>query len=66
MATTLLLFLLIIFAAGVAGGALGGVKLAGADLGKELAALMGALYGGSLALPAAVVSAAILYLVRFA
>src|SRR5690606_1958342 len=52
--------------AGIAGGALGGVKIAGAHIGNELAAMMGALYGGTVALPAAIVAALILWLVPIA
>lgn len=37
--------------AAAAGGALVGIRLGGADLGKEMAALMGAMYGLSAAVP---------------
>jgi len=49
-------FILVAIVAGGAGGALSGLKLAASDLGVELAAMMGAFYGLSAALPAAVLA----------
>ncbi|HCS70020.1 MAG TPA: hypothetical protein DIW51_08625 [Rhodospirillaceae bacterium] len=43
--TMLLIALVFGIAAALVGGALSGVRLAGADLGNELAAFMGSLYG---------------------
>lgn len=43
--TMLLIALVSGIAAALVGGALSGVRLAGADLGNELAAFMGSLYG---------------------
>lgn len=48
----------------VAAGAASGVKIGAEALGKELAAMMGAFYGPTAVLPAAVLGLAILYFVR--
>jgi uncharacterized membrane protein len=45
---------------GLAGGALSGIKIAGADLGNEMAGMMGGLYGVSTALPAIIIGLIIL------
>ncbi len=49
--------------AGVAGAA-SGLKIGAEALGKELAAMMGALFGPSAALPAVLVGLGILYFIR--
>jgi hypothetical protein len=54
-------FALVMLVSGMAGGALSGVTLAGRDLGAQLAAMMGAFYGITVALPAAVVAALYLF-----
>ena len=48
---TTLLWLVIAFAFAVLGGAIAGMKLAGKDLGNELAAMMGAMFGPTGAVP---------------
>lgn len=48
---TLLIWTVIIFALSAVGGALAAVKLAGKDLGNELAASMGAMFGPTGAVP---------------
>ena len=45
-------------------GALSGLKIGADALGKELAALMGAFFGPTAALPAALVGLGVLYFVR--
>src|SRR5690606_10606650 len=62
--TMLVLFLLVTIAAGMAGGALGGLKLAGADLGNQLAAMMGAFYGTLVSVPAAILATVILHFLQ--
>jgi hypothetical protein len=47
----------------VAGGA-SGMRIGADSLGKELAAMMGALFGPSAALPAVIVGLAVLYVAR--
>ncbi len=47
-----LLWLLLAFVVSLAGGAVAGMRLAGKDLGNELAALMGAMFGPTAVLPA--------------
>jgi hypothetical protein len=57
-----LLWLAIAFVAAMAGGALAGLRLAGKDLGAELAALMGAMFGPTAAVPAVLVGLIVLSL----
>ncbi len=52
------LFLALLF--GLAGGAIGGLKVGGEALGKQLAMLMGAFYGPFAALPGIIVAMIIL------
>jgi hypothetical protein len=60
---TAVLWLLVAFVLSMAGGALAGMKLAGKDLGNELAATMGAMFGPTAVLPAVVVGLIVLSLV---
>jgi len=55
-----LLWLVIAFVAAMAGGALAGLRLAGKDLGAELAALMGAMFGPTAAVPGVLVGLIVL------
>ncbi|MEM9387298.1 MAG: hypothetical protein AAGA68_19725 [Pseudomonadota bacterium] len=48
---TLLLAIVLAFAAGIAGGAIGGVAVGGKHIGNDLAAMMGGFYGPLAALP---------------
>lgn len=48
----------------LAAGAASGMKIGAEALGKELAALMGAFYGPTAVLPAAVIGLAVLYFIR--
>lgn len=48
----------------VVSGALAGIRIGGKDLGRELAAMMGAFYGPVAVLPAAVVGLIILALLQ--
>ena len=48
---TILIWTLIAFLLAAAGGALTGLRLAGKDLGNELAAMMGAMFGPTGAVP---------------
>lgn len=48
---TVLIWTVIIFLLSMAGGAIAAVKLAGKDLGNELAASMGAMFGPTGAVP---------------
>jgi hypothetical protein len=48
----------------LAGGALTGLKIGADALGKELAALMGAFFGPTAVLPAAVVGLGLLYVLH--
>lgn len=48
----------------LAAGATSGIKIGADALGKELAALMGAFYGPTAVLPAALLGLAILYFAR--
>lgn len=50
------LFVIVIILAGVVGGALSGLGIAGKDLGRQLAAMMGVFYGLTAAAPAAMVA----------
>lgn len=47
---------LVAMAAGVAGGAATGVKIGGAAMGNQIAALMGGLFGLSAVVPAALLA----------
>lgn len=53
-------WLLIAIAFSIVGGALGGVVLAGKDLGPRLAAMIGGLYGPAAIIPAATLGLAII------
>ena len=57
------LWLLVAFVVSAAGGALAGVRLAGKDLGNELAAMMGAMFGPTAAVPAVLVGLIVLALI---
>ena len=59
-AATAVLWLLAAFVLSVAGGAVAGVRLAGKDLGNELAAMMGAMFGPTAVLPAVLVGLIVL------
>ena len=48
----------------LAAGAVSGMKIGAEALGKELAAMMGAFYGPTAVLPAAVIGLAVLYFIR--
>jgi hypothetical protein len=61
---TILVWTLVAFVLGAAGGAIGGLRLAGKDLGGKLAALMGAMFGPVAAAPAALVALVLLALLR--
>ena len=53
-------WLLIAIAFSIVGGALGGVVLAGKDLGPRLAAMIGGLYGPAAIIPAATLGLALI------
>jgi len=59
--------LVLSFAAGLVcallGGAALGIKLAGKDIGNEMAGMMGALYGATHAIPAIILGLIILYFI---
>jgi hypothetical protein len=57
---TALFWLLIAMLVAMAGGAIAGIRLAGKDLGTELAAMMGAMFGPTAALPAVMVGLIVL------
>jgi uncharacterized membrane protein len=57
-----LVWLLVAFVVAMAGGALAGVRLAGKDLGNELAAMMGAMFGPTSVVPAVLVGLIVLAL----
>jgi hypothetical protein len=59
---TAVLCLLVAFITAMAGGALAGVRLAGKDLGTELAALMGAMFGPTASVPAVLIGLVVLSL----
>lgn len=61
-ATTLLGLLLLALLLALVGGAVTGLKIGADALGRELAALMGAFFGPTAALPACVVGLLVLYL----
>ena len=56
--------LLLALVLALAGGALTGVRIGAAALGRELAALMGAFFGPTAVLPASIVGLGVLYAVR--
>lgn len=58
-----LMWLLMAFVLSMLGGALAGMRLAGKDLGNELAAMMGAMFGPTAAVPAVLVGLVVLALV---
>jgi hypothetical protein len=60
---TALLWLLIAGLVAMAGGAVAGIRLAGKDLGTELAAMMGAMFGPTAALPAVLAGLVVLAMV---
>jgi hypothetical protein len=64
--TTLDLLGLIVLALvlALAAGAVSGLKIGAAALGKELAALMGAFFGPTAAMPAVLVGLGVLYFVK--
>jgi len=57
------LFVIVVIAAGAAGGALSGLIIGGKDLGKQLAGMMGAFYGLTSTVPA-VVAVALYFIFR--
>ena len=61
---SLLGLLLLALVLALAAGAASGLKIGADALGKELAALMGAFYGPTAALPAVLVGVVILYFAR--
>lgn len=61
---SLLGLLLLALVLALAAGAASGLKIGADALGKELAALMGAFYGPTAALPAVLVGLVILYFAR--
>lgn len=61
-AITIILWTLVSIALSIAGGALAGVALGGKDLGRSLAAMMGAMYGPLAAVPGILVGLIILAL----
>lgn len=61
-AATAAILLGIAFVLSVAGGAAAGVALAGKDLGNQLAALMGGMFGPTAVLPAAAIGLIVLWL----
>lgn len=62
--TSLLSLFLLALVLALAAGAISGMKIGAEALGKELAAMMGAFYGPTAVLPAAVVGLVILYFVH--
>jgi hypothetical protein len=66
----LLVIVLLALAAGIAGalvgGALSGLKIGGAALGNQLAALLGGLYGLLASIPGVAIGLAVLFLVQSA
>jgi hypothetical protein len=60
----LLALLLLALTLSIAGGAITGLRLAGKDLGPRLAAMMGAFYGPTAAVPAALLGLTALALLR--
>jgi hypothetical protein len=57
---TVVLWTFIAFLVAMVGGAIAGVRLAGKDLGTEVAALLGAMFGPSGAVPGVLVGLVIL------
>lgn len=62
-AGTILVWLVAAVLLSMAGGAVAGIRLAGKDLGNELAAMMGAMFGPTAAVPAVLVGLLVLALV---
>jgi hypothetical protein len=60
---TIVAWAIVAFLLALAGGAVTGVKLAGKDLGNELAAMMGAMFGPTAAVPGIVVGLIVLSLI---
>lgn len=60
---TAVLWLFVAFVLSMAGGALAGMRLAGKDLGNELAAMMGAMFGPTAAVPAVLAGLVVLAMV---
>lgn len=56
------LWIVVAFVVSMLGGAIAGVRLAGKDLGNELAAMMGAMFGPTAVVPAVLVGLAVLFL----
>lgn len=61
---SVVLWTLIALVIAVGGGAIAGLRLAGKDLGNELAALMGALFGPTAAVPGVLLGLIVLALLR--
>ncbi len=61
---TVLGLILLTLVLALAAGAASGLKIGAESLGKEIAAMMGALFGPTAALPAVLVGLAILYFAR--
>jgi hypothetical protein len=57
---TAVVWLLIAIAFSIVGGAIGGIVLAGKDLGVQLAAMIGGLYGPAAIIPAATLGLALI------
>ena len=57
---TSIVWLLVAIAFSILGGALGGIVLAGKDLGTRLAAMIGGLYGPAAIIPAATLGLALI------
>ena len=57
---TVLILALVALVFSLAGGSLAGLKLAGKDLGAELAALTGAMFGPTAAVPGILIGLAVL------
>ncbi len=62
-AGTILVWLVAAVLLSMVGGAVAGIRLAGKDLGNELAAMMGAMFGPTAAVPAVLVGLLVLALV---
>ncbi len=60
---TTLVWLLLAVLLSMAGGAVAAIRLAGKDLGNELAALMGAMFGPTAAVPGVLIGLIVLALV---
>ena len=62
-AVSIIVWTLGAFVAAMVGGAVSGIALAGKDLGNELAAMMGAMFGPTGAVPGVLIALVILALV---